>query len=94
MNVSLLMVIRRFLLPLPAGGVIVALSTASGGNSRDVFDVDKSEVVVFKDSLYSGHGVVWMAESERWLALGYNELREYSLKNWETEKPELQLVDT
>lgn len=77
---------------LPNNRIAVALSTDPEGNSIEVFDVKKPEKVIFKDSLYSGHGVVWMPESERLFAMGYNELREYSLKNWETEKPELQLM--
>lgn len=77
---------------LPNNRIAVALSTDPEGNSIEIFDVKKPEKVIFKDSLYSGHGVVWMPESERLFAMGYNELREYSLKNWETEKPELQLM--
>jgi hypothetical protein len=77
---------------LPNDRIVVALSPASGGNSIEVYNVKKSAEVIFKDSLYSGHGVVWMPEVERLFALGYNELRAYSLKNWNTEKPELHLL--
>lgn len=77
---------------LPNDRIVVALSTASGGNSIELYDVKKSEEVIFKDSLYSGHGVVWLPEIERLFALGYNELRAYSLRNWYTDKPELQLL--
>jgi uncharacterized protein DUF6528 len=77
---------------LPNGRIVVALSTASGGNSIELYDVNKSEKVIFKDSLYSGHGVVWMPEMKRLFALGFDELRSYSLKDWDSEKPELQLM--
>lgn len=79
---------------LPDDKVLVALSTAPGGNSLEVYDVKNPDKIIFKDSLYSGHGVVWMPGMESLFALGYNELREYSLKNWNSEKPELQLMKT
>lgn len=79
---------------LPENRIVVALSTASGGNSIELYDVDKPGVVLFRDSLYSGHGVVWIPETEKLYALGYSELREYSLKNWHTEKPALHLENT
>ena len=50
--------------------------------------------MLYKDSLYSGHGVVWIPEAERLYALGYSELRAYSLKNWDSETPELQLEES
>ena len=78
---------------LPDDRIVVALSTAAGGNSIELYDVNKSEKVIFKDSLYSGHGVVWMAGLKQLFALGYNELRSYSLKNWNSEKPQLQLEE-
>ena len=79
---------------LPNNRIIVALSTARGGNSIELYDMDKPGVVLFKDSLYSGHGVVWIPETEQLYALGYSELREYSLKNWNTEEPALHLENT
>jgi hypothetical protein len=76
---------------LPHDRIIVALSTHAEGNSLEIFNIKDSEKVIFKDSLYSGHGVVWINKTESLFALGYNELRRYSLKNWNSEKPELQL---
>lgn len=76
---------------LPDDRIIVALSTHADGNSLEVYNIKDSEKVIFKDSLYSGHGVVWINKTESLFALGYNELRRYSLKNWSSEKPELQL---
>lgn len=77
---------------LPGGRIAVALSThAEGGNSIEIYNRDRPEQVLFKDSLYSGHGVVWNAKRQRLYALGYDELREYSLVNWDTSSPALQL---
>jgi hypothetical protein len=71
----------------------VASSTAADGNSIKIFDIQKPETVIFKDTLYSGHGVVWMAGMSRLFTLGFNDLRSYSLKNWDSGKPELQLME-
>lgn len=76
---------------LPGNRIIVALSTAKNGNSIWLYDVNKPNEVLFKDSLYSAHGVIWIPERKRLYALGYNILRAYSLKNWNTSKPSLQL---
>ncbi|MDR3262373.1 MAG: DUF6528 family protein [Tannerella sp.] len=76
---------------LPDNKVVVALSIAEGGNSLEVYDIRRPEQVLFRDSLYSGHGAVWIPERERFYALGFDELREYSLKNWNTASPELRL---
>jgi hypothetical protein len=76
---------------LPGGRIAVALSTATGGNSLELYDLNKPDVALYRDSLYSGHGVVWIPGIEKLFALGYSELRAYFLKNWDTEKPELQL---
>ena len=78
---------------LPGNRVVIALSTHAAGNSIEVYDIDTPEKVVYKDSLYSGHGVVWLNKSKSLFALGYNELRRYSLKNWDSDKPELQLEE-
>ncbi len=77
---------------LPGGRIAVALSTHEAGNSLEIYDVKKPNVVLFRDSLYSGHGVVWIPETKHLYALGFNVLREYSLLNWDTEGPGLQLI--
>lgn len=76
---------------LPDNKIVVALSVNPAGNSLEVYDISRPEQVLFKDSLYSGHGAVWIPERNRFYALGYSELREYSLKNWNTSSPELVL---
>lgn len=79
---------------LPNNRIVVALSTAEGGNCIQLFNISKPDEVIFKDSLYSGHGVVWMKGSKRLFALGYDELRSYSLRDWDSEKPGLTLEHT
>lgn len=77
---------------LPRGRVAVALSTHSKGNSLEIYDIAQPEKVLWRDSLYSGHGAVWHAERESLYALGYDVLREYKLKDWESDTPSLELV--
>lgn len=79
---------------LPDGRIAVANSTHKRGNSLELYDIDKPEVVLYRDSLYSGHGVVWMKERKSLYALGYDCLREYKLKDWASEKPSLELINT
>ncbi|MEN8229255.1 MAG: DUF6528 family protein [Bacteroidota bacterium] len=79
---------------LPNNRIIVALSTAEEGNRIELYDVDKPDIVLYKDSLFSGHGVVWIPKTAQLFALGYKELREYSLKNWDSKYPELQLENS
>jgi hypothetical protein len=76
---------------LPDNRIVVALSTAEGGNCIELFNINQNEEVIFKDSLYSGHGVIWMPGMERLFTLGYDELRSYSLKEWNSDKPSLLL---
>ncbi|MDR2704264.1 MAG: DUF6528 family protein [Planctomycetaceae bacterium] len=76
---------------LPDNKIVAALSTVEKGNSIEVYDINQPGKVLFKDTLYSGHGAVWNSERHRFYALGFDELREYSLKNWNTPSPELKL---
>lgn len=78
---------------LPGNRVAVALSTADKGNRLEIYDVERSNTVLFSDSLYSGHGVTWMTGRNLLYALGYDELRAYSLVNWDTPNPGLQLEE-
>lgn len=78
---------------LPGNRVVIALSTHDSGNRLEVYDLNQSEKVVFRDSLYSGHGVVWNEKLSSLFALGYDELRRYALKDWNTDRPSLQLEE-
>ena len=75
---------------LPGGRIAVALSTHREGNALEIYDIGKPEQVLFRDSLYSGHGVVWNGKRQRLYALGYKELREYRLVDWDTDRPSLR----
>jgi hypothetical protein len=77
---------------LPNNRITVALSTNKAGNSLEIYDISQPEKVLWRDSLYSGHGAVWHAERESLYALGYDVLREYKLKDWNTDAPALELV--
>lgn len=77
---------------LPRNRVAVALSTHDKGNSLEIYDISQPEKVLYRDSLYSGHGAVWHAERESLYALGYDVLREYKLRNWESDQPSLEMV--
>lgn len=76
---------------LPNNRIVVALSVHPKGNSIELYDIDAPEKCIFRDTLYSGHGTVWMPKQKRLFALGGHELRSYSLKNWDSEQPELYL---
>ena len=76
---------------LPGGRIAVALSVNPRGNSLELYDVTQPCVCLFRDSLLSGHGAVWMEEQERLYVLG-NEIRAYALKDWDTATPSLTCV--
>jgi hypothetical protein len=77
---------------LPGGRVAVALSENVEGNSVELYDIQRPEQVLFRDSLYSGHGAVWIEKRNLLYVLGYDELRAYALKDWDTPAPGLTLV--
>ncbi len=77
---------------LPNNRIAVALSTNERGNSLEIYDIAQPEKVLFRDSLYSGHGAVWHAERKSLYALGYDVLREYKLKDWNSDTPSLEMV--
>ena len=79
---------------LPGGRVAVALSTHKKGNALEIYDVRHPEKVLYRDTLYSGHGVLWNEKRQSLYALGHSELREYKLKDWETATPSLDRVST
>jgi hypothetical protein len=79
---------------LPGGRIAVALSTHAQGNALEIYDIDSPEKVIIRDSLYSGHGVVWNDARQSLYALGYKELREYKLVGWDSAEPSLERVAT
>lgn len=76
---------------LPGNIIAIALSTATKGNSLELYSSEESNRILYRDSLFSGHGVTWIENKKRLYALGYDQLREYSLSNWDTNEPGLKL---
>ncbi len=76
---------------LPGERIAVALSTSPDGNCIQIFNANKPEEVICSDSIYSGHGVIFIPETGSLFALGYNELRRYSLVDWESDVPGILL---
>lgn len=66
---------------LPGNKIVAAASTHEKGNKLMLFDIDNPEKLLFSDSLYSAHGVVWDANRNSLFALGYDVLREYKIED-------------
>ena len=66
---------------LPGNKIAVALSTHPQGNSVELYDIAHPEQRICRDSLYSGHGVVWMSQEEWLYALGHDTLRSYKINS-------------
>jgi len=64
---------------LPNDRLVAAASTHSEGNKIMLFDIHQPDKVLFEDSLYSAHGVVWHEGTETLFALGYDVLRAYKM---------------
>ena len=79
---------------LPGNRIVVALSDHPYGNSIELYDIATPEKCIYRDTLTWGHGVVWMQKAERLYALGSDDLICYSLKNWDSDQPELQRKKT
>ncbi|MBR4756865.1 MAG: hypothetical protein IK076_07980 [Bacteroidales bacterium] len=79
---------------LPGRRILVANSVCDTGNSVELYDVDRSNECLWRDTLYSGHGVVWSEKYNSAFVLGDDELRRYSLKDWDSATPSLTLEET
>jgi len=77
---------------LPRARVVAASSLS--GDHLEVFDLSGSPSPIFKTPLRSAHGVVWDEPRQCLWALGFDELRAYTLEHWEGDKPELKLKST
>ncbi len=77
---------------LPHDRVVVASSLS--GDHLEVFDLKGAAVPVFKTPLHSAHGVVWDDARRCLWALGFDELRCYTLADWDTDVPSLKLKST
>jgi hypothetical protein len=77
---------------LPADRIAVACSTRDkGGNRLAIFDGRTPEKELFSTELYSGHGAYWDEKRNVLWALGGRDLRAYTLVDWKSEKPSLEL---
>lgn len=74
---------------LPGNRLVVACSSSNG--SLQVYDIDKSNQVLYSTPLPNGHGAVWIESRQRLYANGGQKLNIYKLKNWDTDAPELEL---
>jgi hypothetical protein len=77
---------------LPGDRVVVASSLS--GDHLEVFDLKGVAAPVFKTPLRSAHGVVWDDARRCLWALGFDELRCYTLADWDTATPSLKLKST
>jgi hypothetical protein len=78
--------------PLPGGRLIVAGSL--GADKLVLFHPDSGDRILWQTPLHSAHGVVWDDVRKRLYALGHDDLREFSLVDWETPTPSLKLEST
>lgn len=77
---------------LPGGRIIVASSV--GGDKLAIFDTTQGDRILWETPLSSAHGLVWDPARKRLFALGFKELRSYTLRDWESQKPALELKET
>jgi hypothetical protein len=67
------------------------LSTAEHGNAIQVYDSSRSNQALYRDDIVGCHGVIWNSQNSRLYVLGENELRKYSLEDWASDLPKLNL---
>lgn len=75
---------------IPKDLIAVAASFSSAGNRILLYNIKKSDLIVFSDSLYGAHGVQWDKKRKILWAIGTHELRSYSLLEGDT--PGLELI--
>jgi hypothetical protein len=80
---------------LPGERIAVACSVREpGGNRLAVFDARAPEKELYSTELHSGHGAVWDEQRTVLWALSDTEVRAYSLANWQSPRPSLELKAT
>lgn len=77
---------------LPGNRIAVACSDK--GDCIQIFDLAKSNTVLFSAPLTSAHGVLWNEKHQRLYAIGGNYMYIYKLTDWETSSPKLTLENT
>jgi len=66
---------------LPGGYIAIANSLNPKGNSLVLYHRSKPDEVLWQDTLYFGHGVIWNKKYNRLYALGYDKIVEYSFNS-------------
>lgn len=81
---------------LPRNRLAIAASTSddSSGNRIILFDMGTPGIELFSDGLRSAHGLVWDEKRDTLWALGYDELRAYGLRDWNSNSPKLERIST
>lgn len=74
----------------------IAAASSLSGDKLLLFDIksDSPATPVWSAPLKSAHGLVWDEQRQVLWALGFDELRRYGLKDWQTAKPALELQKT
>jgi len=70
-------------------GSRLALASSEGRDLLTVHDLAGGSRPLYSDGLHHAHGAVWDEPRKLLWALGYHELRAYSLVRWETDQPSL-----
>lgn len=79
---------------LPNNRVIIAGSDLSSGKNLWLYDRSRSNDPILIENLPGGHGVIWIESRQLLYAIGYDELRAYSLQDWNTDSPKLKIEKT
>ena len=79
---------------LPGGYIAVATSTGSTANHNKVqlYNSERSEVVLASADLYSGHGLVWDYKRNVLYAAGGDVIKVFKINGLGTDKPSFELV--
>lgn len=57
-----------------------------------LFEVGRSEEILWEDEMTAAHGVVWDREREKLYIVGHDRMRQYTLEDWDTDTPTLALA--
>lgn len=81
---------------LPGNRIVVACSDGKTSDHHQIrlYDASKSNVLLDKATLSYAHGVTWCETNQRLYAVGDKQLMIFSLKDWNTDAPKLNLERT
>lgn len=72
----------------------IAIACSENGDEVQIFDLSTPNKVICSTPLPYAHGVLWNEKHQKLYAIGNNDLRTYSLKDWDTASPSLVLEKT